>query len=345
MMRTAISPRLATRTRCFAGCFTGPRYSPASGRESTRTMVTVDLEQALLLADLTAPVRWDEVTGSTNATAMDLAAAGTPEWTLVAAGHQTQGRGRLGRAWVDRPGDSLMVSIVLRPALPVGDAGVLTLLAGAAWAGSARDLTGLDVRCKWPNDLVIDGRKVGGILTESVTGGDGELAHVVIGSGINIVPPTDVDDAAGLGEAVDPTELLGGFLRGFRDDYGAGGRGGSATSTPTLADRVRHLGPIRAGPPARRRGGRGRRARCRRPRWPRRRNPDRARHRVASARSSTWGEVGCPPLAWAVPFAHGIPEETLGPWRATGPRPASAPGRAGLGSAGHADRRGASASG
>jgi BirA family transcriptional regulator, biotin operon repressor / biotin---[acetyl-CoA-carboxylase] ligase len=188
-------------------------------------MVTVDLEQALLLADLTAPARWDEVTGSTNATAMELAAAGTPEWTVVAAGHQTQGRGRLGRAWVDRPGGSLMVSIVLRPALPVGDAGILTLLAGAAWAGSARDLTGLDVRCKWPNDLVIDGRKLGGILAEAVSGGDGELAHIVIGSGINIVPPTDVRDAAGLGEAVDPTELLGGFLRRFSADYGEAGVG------------------------------------------------------------------------------------------------------------------------
>ena len=61
------------------------------------------LRRALEAVGLTAPVRWDEVTESTNATALAMAAAGTPEWTLVAAGHQTAGRGRQGRAWVDRP--------------------------------------------------------------------------------------------------------------------------------------------------------------------------------------------------------------------------------------------------
>ncbi|HEY6567864.1 MAG TPA: biotin--[acetyl-CoA-carboxylase] ligase, partial [Actinomycetota bacterium] len=158
-------------------------------------MVTVDLERALHLADLAAPVRWDEVTGSTNATAMELAAAGTPEWTLVAAGHQRDGRGRLGRAWLDHPGDSLMVSVVLRPALSADDAGVLTLWAGAAWAEASSALTGLQVRCKWPNDLLVDGRKVGGILAESAggTGPDAPVAHVVIGSGINLVAPPEIE--------------------------------------------------------------------------------------------------------------------------------------------------------
>ncbi len=110
-------------------------------------------------------MRWDEVTGSTNVTARELAEAGTPEWTLVGASHQTEGRGRLGRAWVDEPSGALMVSMVLRPALPASDAAVLTLLAGAAWAEAATATrAGADVRCKWPNDLLIGDRKAGGIL-------------------------------------------------------------------------------------------------------------------------------------------------------------------------------------
>ena len=199
------------------------------------TMVTVDLERALLLADLTAPVRWDEVTGSTNATAMELAAAGTPAWSLVAAGHQTHGRGRLGRAWVDHPGGALMVSVVLRPALSVSDAGILTLLAGAAWAEAASAVSGLDVRCKWPNDLLIDGRKVGGVLAESVGGPGGTLAHVVIGIGINLTAPAGMPDAAGLGQGADPTELLGGFLRGLRDGF----RSDGAVAAPQTLERWR----------------------------------------------------------------------------------------------------------
>ena len=75
-----------------------------------------DLERALAGAGLAAPVRADEVTGSTNATALAMAGEGAPEWTLVAAGHQTDGRGRRGRSWTDREGSSLICSFVLRPA-------------------------------------------------------------------------------------------------------------------------------------------------------------------------------------------------------------------------------------
>ena len=82
-------------------------------------MTTVDLERSLRSAGLTAPVRWDEVTGSTNATAAALALQGAPEWTLVGAGHQTQGRGRQGRRWEDEPGGALMVSVVLRTRCPL----------------------------------------------------------------------------------------------------------------------------------------------------------------------------------------------------------------------------------
>lgn len=179
-------------------------------------MTATELELAAALAGLSASVHWQEVTGSTNADAVALALDGAPEWTLVGAGHQTAGRGRLGRTWLDRPGGSLMTSLVLRPHLHPDRLGLLTLLAGAAWAEAATDVTGLEVRCKWPNDLVLDERKVGGLLAESSVEGD-EVRWVVIGSGVNLADP-GVEGSAGLGE-VDPAPLLGGFLRRFAQGY------------------------------------------------------------------------------------------------------------------------------
>jgi BirA family transcriptional regulator, biotin operon repressor / biotin---[acetyl-CoA-carboxylase] ligase len=176
-----------------------------------------ELESALADLGLEAPVRFDEVTGSTNATAVGMAEAGTPEWTLVAAGHQTAGRGRLGRSWTDKPGAALMFSLVLRPALDPDKAGLIPLLAGAAMAAAIHDVAGLDVRCKWPNDLLLGAAKVGGILVESSVV-DGRLVHVIVGIGINLEPPADVDAAAGIGDA-DPEAVLTSFLRRFHTGY------------------------------------------------------------------------------------------------------------------------------
>lgn len=174
------------------------------------------LRHALEQIGANAPVRFDEVTGSTNATALELAAAGAPEWTLVAAAHQTQGRGRLGREWRDEPGDALMFSFVLRPNLAPHRAGLITLLAGACMAGAAHEL-GSAVRCKWPNDLTVRSGKAGGILAESVVSGD-RFDHVVLGLGVNTGARTpDVPGAAVLD--VDDRELLEAFLRVFADAY------------------------------------------------------------------------------------------------------------------------------
>src|SRR6266540_6240672 len=87
------------------------------------------LRGALRAAGIDAPVHYDEVTESTNTTALDMAARGEPEWTVVAAGHQTGGRGRLGREWLSEPRGSLLFSFVLRPPLPPERALLLTLLA------------------------------------------------------------------------------------------------------------------------------------------------------------------------------------------------------------------------
>ena len=176
-----------------------------------------DLERALADLGLEAPVRFDEVTGSTNATALAMAEAGTPEWTLVAAGHQTAGRGRLGRSWTDRAGAALMCSFVVRPSLDPERGGLIPLLAGAMMAAAIHGVAGADVRCKWPNDLLLGSSKVGGILVESAVA-DGRLAHVVVGIGVNLEAPAGVEGAAGIGD-VDPVALLTSFLRRFHEGY------------------------------------------------------------------------------------------------------------------------------
>jgi BirA family biotin operon repressor/biotin-[acetyl-CoA-carboxylase] ligase len=175
------------------------------------------LRTALGRIGLDAPVRFDEVTGSTQRTALELAEGGAPEWTLVAAGHQTEGRGRLGRTWLDRPGNALLCSIVLRPDLDPDRGGLLTLLAGSALVRACRETAGADVTCRWPNDLLVGERKVGGLLASSVLEGD-RFAFVVLGVGVNLGDAPDVAGAGALGP-VDPEVLLGGFLEVFARHY------------------------------------------------------------------------------------------------------------------------------
>ncbi len=172
------------------------------------------LRRALEAVGLTAPVRWDEVMESTNATALAMAAAGTPEWTLVAAGHQTAGRGRQGRAWVDRPGAALMCTLVLRPSLTPDRLGLMSLAAGVAMAEAASGVSGKDVRCKWPNDLLMGESKVGGILGEAEIN-EGRIRHVVVGIGVNLDAPEGVEGAGAIGD-VDEEALLTAFLERFR---------------------------------------------------------------------------------------------------------------------------------
>ncbi len=175
------------------------------------------LVRALERVGLRAPVRFEEVTASTQQTALEMAVAGTPEWTLVAAGHQTQGRGRLGRIWVDEPGRALMVSFVLRPDLDPGSGGLLSLLAGTAMAQACFELADQRTACKWPNDVLVAGRKAGGILAESRIE-DGQFDHVVIGLGVNLgAPPPEMPDAGSVDAEDD--ELLEAFLSAFVRGY------------------------------------------------------------------------------------------------------------------------------
>jgi BirA family transcriptional regulator, biotin operon repressor / biotin---[acetyl-CoA-carboxylase] ligase len=139
-------------------------------------------------------VHWFETAGSTNDIAARLAGAGAEEGTVVVAETQTAGRGRMGRVWHSPPGAGLYVSIVLKPSPAATPAiqrlhapALLTLGAGVALADGVQAATGLRVEIKWPNDLVVAGRKLAGILAESAAQG-GALQFVVLGFGLNLRP-------------------------------------------------------------------------------------------------------------------------------------------------------------
>jgi BirA family biotin operon repressor/biotin-[acetyl-CoA-carboxylase] ligase len=131
------------------------------------------------------PVYLFEQIGSTNDEARRLAEGGAPEGLLVAAETQTAGRGRGGRRWLTPAGTALAFSLVLRPALPADQAGRLTMLAGIAMCEAIEVVAGLRARLKWPNDLLVNGRKAGGILVESGLLGD-RLEYAILGIGVNV---------------------------------------------------------------------------------------------------------------------------------------------------------------
>ena len=134
-------------------------------------------------------VRHYEELTSTNDTALDLAAAGAPEGAVVRADAQTGGRGRIGRTWNSGRGKGLYLSVILRPQLPVKELGLLSLAAGAAVRAALRSAAGLDALIKWPNDVLVNGKKIAGVLMES-RAGDSGVEYIVLGIGVN----TDWDD-------------------------------------------------------------------------------------------------------------------------------------------------------
>jgi BirA family transcriptional regulator, biotin operon repressor / biotin---[acetyl-CoA-carboxylase] ligase len=128
---------------------------------------------------------------STQERARELARAGTPHGTLVVAGIQKGGRGRLGRHW-GSPEGGLWMSLVLRPELVAGLAPRITQTAAVGVAGALWEI-GVEARIKWPNDLLVDGRKICGILAESGVGPGGRLDYAVLGVGMNAnLDPSDL---------------------------------------------------------------------------------------------------------------------------------------------------------
>ena len=140
---------------------------------------------ALTTRRLGRPVLYFPRTGSTNDVAHERAAAGAAEGLLVIADEQTVGRGRLDRRWWAPPGSSLLMSLLLRPALPPDRAGQLTMCLGLAAVEGIEAVTGLRPALKWPNDLLLEDRKLGGMLTELRLEGE-RLTYAVLGLGVNV---------------------------------------------------------------------------------------------------------------------------------------------------------------
>lgn len=180
----------------------------ASPRRGYRLVAGPDLYAADLMPALAArglPLQYDVHVhariDSTNAEAARLAQQGAPEGTVVIADAQTAGRGRLGRTWHSPPGTGLWLSVVLRPPLPPAACSGITLTAGVAVAEAIEQVTGLKPGIKWPNDVLIDGRKVCGILTEIAAEWD-KVHHLILGIGINVNQteadlPADLRGSAG----------------------------------------------------------------------------------------------------------------------------------------------------
>lgn len=114
-----------------------------------------------------------------------LLADDAPEGAVAAADEQTAGRGRLGRDWVAPPGSSVLASIALQPDVPTEKLPELSLVAGRACAAALAEVAGVAPVVRWPNDVLIDGRKVAGILAEAREG------RVVLGIGINVLQAED----------------------------------------------------------------------------------------------------------------------------------------------------------
>ncbi len=158
---------------------------------------------------------------STNACAKTLAETGTPEGTVVVADFQTTGRGRLGRAWISEPGANLLFSFVIRPRFKKESAGLLTFFSAVFIARTLEHISGHPIECKWPNDILLNGKKCCGILLENSFLQD-RFDFSVIGIGINVNQVSFSDDLSDratslfkeLGHKFDRTELLQDLLRG-----------------------------------------------------------------------------------------------------------------------------------
>ena len=125
-----------------------------------------------------------ETVVSTQEEAKKLAEEGAPEGTAIIAEEQTGGRGRMGRPWHSPKGKGIWMSVILRPRLPLLSTPQLTLLAGVAVCRAVRRIAGVEAGIKWPNDLLVSGRKVCGILLESNIS-DGQLQYCIAGIGID----------------------------------------------------------------------------------------------------------------------------------------------------------------
>jgi BirA family biotin operon repressor/biotin-[acetyl-CoA-carboxylase] ligase len=188
-------------------------------------------------------VRWLDCVDSTNRVVLDAAVEGAADGLVVVADEQTAGRGRLGRRWEARPGSSLLVSVLLRPALEPPERPLLVLAAALAAVEAVEEAAGVAARLKWPNDIVVADRKLAGLLAE--TTGDA----VIVGLGCNVLwgklPEPIAQTATSLdleGAEVSTGDLLIAWLRALDARVGVVERGAGAALVADASDRMATLG-------------------------------------------------------------------------------------------------------
>jgi BirA family biotin operon repressor/biotin-[acetyl-CoA-carboxylase] ligase len=152
--------------------------------------VRIDEIKRNIRGDLGKEILFYKTIDSTNAAAAALAGQ-SGEGLVVLSDSQEKGRGRLGRSWISPPSVNVYMSIVLKPEISPGDATLITLSAAVACAIALRSVTGLEVRIKWPNDLTVSDKKLGGILTELKIVRR-KIDYAIVGIGINVNIDPDV---------------------------------------------------------------------------------------------------------------------------------------------------------
>jgi BirA family biotin operon repressor/biotin-[acetyl-CoA-carboxylase] ligase len=146
--------------------------------------VRVDEIKTRIKGDLGKEILFYETIGSTNTVASNLAEKYS-EGVVVLSDSQDKGRGRLGRLWVSPPGVNIYMSIILTPELKPAQATLITLMTAVACSLAVRKMTGLDIKIKWPNDLTVSDKKLGGVLTELKIY-QNKIAYAIVGMGINV---------------------------------------------------------------------------------------------------------------------------------------------------------------
>lgn len=173
-------------------------------------------------------IHFEDVVPSTQKIAHSLAGNGAEEGTIVVADQQTSGRGRLARAWYSPKQTGIWMSLILRPKIPINKTPQLTLLTAVALIQAIEEVTGLTPEIKWPNDILINGKKIVGILTELQAEAD-RVHSVIIGIGMNVNHALDqfpeelqsvaTSIAIETGKPSDRAEVIQAILRKFEKLY------------------------------------------------------------------------------------------------------------------------------
>nr|WP_297394969.1 biotin--[acetyl-CoA-carboxylase] ligase [uncultured Peptostreptococcus sp.] len=191
--------------------------------QEKRGMNSYEIKHKLKTSYMGQEVYYFDSIDSTNIYANTIANK-VPEGSVVVAKEQTQGKGRSGKVWVSDQDQGIYFSTILKPSIPITRASFLTQVAGAALATSLEKL-GIPCQIKWPNDLVLNGKKIAGILTEMRAEIE-SISYIVVGIGVNVGPKTFDQSIANVatslaneGYEVSELDLIRGFFLDFEDFY------------------------------------------------------------------------------------------------------------------------------